>query len=82
MPASLQAGKPDPIGAQWDGLGVIFAIFSAHAERVELCLFDPGGHRQLRAGPRLGCRADGAVAARMSRLPNPRNQPGPAWSQA
>jgi len=33
-------GVPYPLGATWDGLGVNFAIFSAHATRVELCLFD------------------------------------------
>ncbi|MDT8435780.1 MAG: glycogen debranching protein GlgX [Gemmatimonadota bacterium] len=33
-------GDPYPLGAVWDGLGVNFAIFSEHAERVELCLFD------------------------------------------
>ena len=33
-------GAPYPLGATWDGLGVNFAIFSEHATRVELCLFD------------------------------------------
>ncbi len=33
-------GKPYPLGATWDGMGVSFAIFSEHAEKVELCLFD------------------------------------------
>lgn len=33
-------GKPYPLGATWDGLGVNFAIFSEHATKVELCLFD------------------------------------------
>ena len=40
-------GKPYPLGATWDGLGVNFALFSEHAERVELCLFDPAGRRIL-----------------------------------
>ncbi|MBI4741241.1 MAG: glycogen debranching protein GlgX [Betaproteobacteria bacterium] len=35
----LQAGRPWPLGAHWDGAGVNFALFSANAERVELCLF-------------------------------------------
>jgi glycogen operon protein len=35
-------GLPYPIGATWDGRGVNFALFSHHAERVELCLFDNG----------------------------------------
>ncbi len=33
-------GSPHPLGATWDGVGVNFAIFSEHATRVELCLFD------------------------------------------
>jgi len=33
-------GAPQPLGANWDGHGVNFALFSAHATRVELCLFD------------------------------------------
>jgi isoamylase len=46
-PTKLLPGKPYPIGATWDGLGVNFAVFSAHAERIELCLFDPGAHLQI-----------------------------------
>ncbi len=41
-------GKPYPLGAAWDGEGVNFAIFSEHGQKVELCLFDPAGRRQLR----------------------------------
>jgi isoamylase len=33
-------GLPYPLGATWDGLGVNFALFSEHATRVEVCLFD------------------------------------------
>jgi isoamylase len=33
-------GQPYPLGATWDGSGVNFALFSEHAEAVELCLFD------------------------------------------
>ena len=33
-------GQPYPLGATWTGLGVNLAIFSAHATKVELCLFD------------------------------------------
>ncbi|HEY4249753.1 MAG TPA: glycogen debranching protein GlgX, partial [Roseomonas sp.] len=43
----LAAGRPYPLGASWDGLGVNFAVFSAHADRIELCLFDPSGRREL-----------------------------------
>jgi glycogen operon protein len=40
-------GKPYPLGATWSGRGVNFALFSAHAEKVELCLFDSNGKREL-----------------------------------
>ena len=33
-------GRPYPLGAEWDGEGTNFSLFSEHAERVELCLFD------------------------------------------
>jgi len=47
-PASrITQGLPTPLGATWDGLGVNFAIFSAHATKVELCLFDPIGRREV-----------------------------------
>ena len=36
----IAAGKPYPLGATWDGLGVNFALFSEHCTKVELCLFD------------------------------------------
>ena len=44
----LSAGRPDPLGATFDGAGVNFAVFSAHAERVELCIFDRDGDRVFR----------------------------------
>jgi isoamylase len=40
-------GKPYPRGAHWDGEGVNFALFSEHAEKVELCLFDDSGRREI-----------------------------------
>jgi glycogen operon protein len=43
----LDTGAPYPLGATWDGLGVNFAIFSAHATRIELCLFDAEGRREI-----------------------------------
>lgn len=36
----VSEGKPYPLGATWDGLGVNFALFSENATKVELCLFD------------------------------------------
>ena len=44
---AVDAGEPHPLGATWDGKGVNFALFSAHAEKVELCLFDQRGRREL-----------------------------------
>jgi isoamylase len=48
-PDRLEPGAPYPLGATWDGLGTNFAVFSAHAERIDLCLFDPQGKRQVAA---------------------------------
>lgn len=39
----LSSGRPEPLGATFDGEGVNFAVFSAHAELVELCLFTEDG---------------------------------------
>jgi pullulanase/glycogen debranching enzyme len=39
-------GLPRPLGATWDGKGVNFALFSAHASQVEVCLFDESGERE------------------------------------
>src|SRR6478609_494193 len=47
FPDKLDRGAPYPLGATWDGLGTNFAVFSAHAERIELCLFDPAGRREI-----------------------------------
>ena len=45
--ARVWPGKSYPLGAVWDGKGVNFALFSAHAEKVELCLFDSSGQREI-----------------------------------
>ena len=44
---AVSPGWPHPLGATWDGSGVNFALFSAHATRVELCLFDREGRREI-----------------------------------
>src|SRR6185437_2865389 len=36
----IETGKPYPLGATWEPLGVNFALFSEHASKVELCFFD------------------------------------------
>jgi isoamylase len=33
-------GRPYPLGANWNGSGVNFALYSENAAKVELCLFD------------------------------------------
>ncbi len=43
----VREGNPHPLGATWDGLGVNFALFSANATKVELCLFDAQGEREI-----------------------------------
>ena len=43
----LTAGRPHPLGATWDGRGTNFALFSANARKVELCLFDRQGRREV-----------------------------------
>jgi isoamylase len=43
----LSAGSPARLGATWDGRGTNFALFSANAQKVELCLFDGQGRREL-----------------------------------
>jgi glycogen operon protein len=48
-------GRPAPLGATWDGGGVNFALFSANAEKVELCLFDRSGMREIARVPLAEC---------------------------
>jgi glycogen operon protein len=46
-PDRLAPGAPYPLGATWDGLGTNFAVFSANATRIDLCIFDPAGRREV-----------------------------------
>lgn len=41
-------GSPHPLGATFDGRGTNFALFSANAGKVELCLFDSAGKHETR----------------------------------
>ena len=45
--SAVWPGQPYPRGATWDGEGVNFSLFSAHAKKVELCLFDPTGRHEI-----------------------------------
>lgn len=40
-------GRPMPRGATWDGNGTNFSIFSAHATKVEVCIFDATGEKEV-----------------------------------
>ena len=42
----VSSGKSYPFGATYDGRGVNFALFSANAEQVELCLFNKTGTKE------------------------------------
>ncbi len=48
MNLEVLPGLPYPLGANYDGKGVNFALFSAHATRVQLCLFDANGQNERR----------------------------------
>ena len=43
----LKEGSPAVHGAVWDGQGTNFTLFSAHATKVEVCLFDSAGGKEL-----------------------------------
>ena len=43
----LSAGRPWPLGASVDALGVNFAVFSAHATAMELCLYSDDGSTEM-----------------------------------
>lgn len=47
IPDRLEPGQPYPLGATFDGLGVNFAVFSANADMIELCLFEPRGRKEI-----------------------------------
>jgi isoamylase len=45
-PSRVKEGSPAAHGAIWDGRGTNFTLFSAHATKVEVCLFDSTGTRE------------------------------------
>jgi isoamylase len=45
--ATLQSGSPQPLGATCTSEGVNFAVYSSGAQKIELCLFDATGEREL-----------------------------------
>lgn len=44
----IKPGSRYPRGATWDGAGTNFAVFSANATKIEVCIFDRSGRRELR----------------------------------
>ena len=48
LPYHCDTGRPWPLGASLDAGGVNFAVYSSVAEKVELCLFDATGTREIR----------------------------------
>ena len=45
-PSRIKEGSPAAHGAIWDGQGTNFTLFSAHATKVEVCLFDSAGTKE------------------------------------
>jgi len=43
----ILSGNATRLGAHYDGEGTNFALFSAHAEAVELCLYDSSGQTEI-----------------------------------
>lgn len=43
----IREGLPHPRGATWDGKGTNFAVFSANATKVEVCIFDADGKTEV-----------------------------------
>ena len=54
LPEQLLPGQPEPLGALAHADGVNFCVFSQHAHKLELCLFDTDGVRELRRYPLHG----------------------------
>ena len=44
----IGAGSPERLGATATADGCNFAVYSRHAERIEICLFDAAGEQELR----------------------------------
>ena len=70
MSREVWPGRPFPLGATWDGEATNFSLFSEHAERVELCLFDDDGNEErvevaerTRTTGTATCRASGPASA-------------------
>ncbi len=58
----IEPWPTDRLGAHWDGQGTVFAIASAVAEAVELCIFDGDDEHRLELPTRTGPIHSGRVA--------------------
>ncbi len=47
----IKEGSPTPRGATWDGPGTNFSVFSAHASKIEVCIFAPDGKTETERIP-------------------------------
>jgi isoamylase len=56
LPAHLSPGRPEPFGSLARDGGINFAVFSDHATRIDLCVFDGSGTRELKRYPLHGQR--------------------------
>jgi glycogen operon protein len=56
--AALEPGRPWPLGASVEDDGVNFAVFSAHATRIDLCVFDGDGRDEVARLPLPSCTGD------------------------
>jgi glycogen operon protein len=55
IPDRLLPGLPYPMGATFDGQGVNFAVFSGNAHKIDLCVFDSAGRKELARLPLPEC---------------------------
>ncbi|RJF95325.1 glycogen debranching protein GlgX [Noviherbaspirillum saxi] len=55
IPDRLMPGHPFPMGATYDGQGVNFAVFSANAGKIDLCIFDAAGRKEVARLPLPDC---------------------------
>ena len=46
-PPVIREGSSYPLGATWTGEGTNFALFSAHATKIEVCIFDDKGEKEI-----------------------------------
>ena len=71
----LHPGKHWPLGATWDGKGINFAVFSAHATQIDLCLFDASGAVEIARLP-LAAHTQGVWHGYLPAAAHPAIQPG------